>query len=305
MPAAEGSPNNGQSDPETAPPGGTGSRRLIVSEDLPLTLFIGAVTTVILSAINAVPLLLWLGVVLAPLVADVLKHWITARGWGKRRLLALTSLLGAGGTAERVLRGRKATSEAAAEPSASAILVTAAVSSAITVGVVTSIEAARDRALLLDRRTTFISARPVADDERPTAGDRSSRAENQPVATRDPRRSRRRATGFATPGAAIAATARKEGWMKGPGPTFTGRCPKGFTGGMIPSGDMCWFPDRDRPPPVRKALRSGQRLFTVGGYSFHEEIWLALERSAGRWSVTRIIPPPAPQGDSGPLIVSP
>ena len=105
--------------------------------------------------------------------------------------------------------------------------------------------------------------------------------------------------GFATPGPAIAATAREERWAERIEMTFTGRCPQGFTGGLI--GVLCWFPDRDPPPPARAQLELGERLFTVGGFSNHEEIWLALERSAGRWQVSRILSPPELPEDTGPI----
>jgi hypothetical protein len=184
------------------------------------------------------------------------------------------------------VRGDAAASDAAAAtapsfPPASAILTTAVLSSAIVIGTLTALEAVRDRALLADRPTTFLSAKPAAPDEPIEA----SRA------------------GFATPGAAIAATARTERWEEETGLTFTGRCPEGFTGGMVTrtAKVMCWYPEPDAAPPARAQLQSGERLFTVGGWSFHEAIWLALERSAGRWQVTRILAPPDLSPDTGPV----
>jgi hypothetical protein len=285
--AARVPPENGQAQPETEPDNASAAKRVVLSDDLPLTLFVAVVTTVVLSVINVVPELLWVGVLVAPVLADFLKHAITDRpGWGKRRLLGLTGLIAAGGSAERVVRGRGAASDAAAAavspaPSAGAIVFTALLSSAIAIGTFTAIEAVRDRALLVDRPTTFLSAKPVVDDE-PTGASRA---------------------GFATPGAAIAATARKERWGEGTGFTFTGRCPKGFTGGMVPgtANVMCWYREPNPPPPARAQLKSGERMFSVGGWSFHEEIWLALERSSGRWTVTRILAPPELPKDTGPI----
>jgi hypothetical protein len=169
--AARGPTENGQARPDAEPDSAGTSKRAVLSEDLPLTLFTAAVTTVVLSVINVVPELLWLGVLVAPVLADFLKHWISEReGWGKRRLLGLTGILAAGGTAERVVRGRTAASDAAAPtapsaPSAVAILTTALLSSAITIGTFTAIEALRDRALLVDRPTTFISPKPAPEAE--------------------------------------------------------------------------------------------------------------------------------------------
>ena len=80
-----------------------------------------------------------------------------------------------------------------------------------------------------------------------------------------------------------------------------GRGPDGFTGGQISDGVLCWFPDPDAPTPADAQLESNERLYTVGGYSFHEETWLALERSAGRWRVTRILSPPALPDHTGPI----
>ena len=159
-----------QGHPDTESDSARPSTRVVVSEDLPLTLFIAAVTTVVLSVINTVPELLWIGVLVAPVLADALKHWISEReGWGKRRLLRLTGILAAGGTAERIVRRREPSDAAAATapatPSSSAIVTTALLSSAITIGTFTAIEAVRDRALLVDRPTTFLSAKPAAEAE--------------------------------------------------------------------------------------------------------------------------------------------
>ena len=42
-------------------------------------------------------------------------------------------------------------------------------------------------------------------------------------------------------------------------------------------------------------------MYTIGGYSFHEEIWLALEQSAGRWTVTRVLEAPDVPSHTGPI----
>jgi hypothetical protein len=171
VPDARVPPENRQAHPDTESDSAAPSKRVVLSEELPLTLFIAAVTTVVLSVINTVPELLWIGVLVAPVLADALKNWISEReGWGKRRLLKLTGIIAAGGTAETVVRGRAAASDAAAAtappaPSASAIVTTSLLSSAITIGTFTAIEAVRDRALLVDRPTTFLSAKPAVEAE--------------------------------------------------------------------------------------------------------------------------------------------
>jgi len=254
----------------------------VVSEDLPLTLFIGVLTTIVMSIVNAAPQLLWIGVVLAPLLTDVLKHWLSRRRWSKRRLLGLTGVLAAGGTVERHVRGEAPKAKAAAvkvapEPSATAVVTTCLVSSAVTIGAFTTVEAFRDHAVLLDRPTSFLSTQAAAE-QRP------------------------RRAGYKTPGDAIAATVREQRWAERFRLAFMGRCPAGFTGGMIQrTGALCWFPDPDPGPLALRQLRGNERAFTIGGYSFHEEIWLALEQSAGRWRVARILSPPELPENTGPI----
>src|SRR4051812_10800958 len=120
MPAAEAPSNDGPPAPEATPGSAKSSKRVVVSEDLPLTLLVAVLTAVVLSIVNAAPQLLWIGVVLAPVLADVSKHWISGRRWSKRRLLGLTGILAGGSTVVGNVRADdKAT--AAVAPSMSAI----------------------------------------------------------------------------------------------------------------------------------------------------------------------------------------
>src|SRR6266508_3514117 len=68
------------------------ARGLVLSEDLPLTIFVGVSTAVVFSLINLSSEWTLLGVATAPLVADVIKNHVAGR-WTKRRLLFLTALL--------------------------------------------------------------------------------------------------------------------------------------------------------------------------------------------------------------------
>lgn len=134
------------SDPPEAPPEAPETpesrRRLVLSEDLPLTIFVGVATAVVFILIDLGHEWTLLAVAIAPLVADGLKHYVRRRGWTKRRLLFLTALLV---VVERVkealvrpvrtssrprrLLGRAATGQ----PLWSAVAVTAAISSALTI----------------------------------------------------------------------------------------------------------------------------------------------------------------------------
>src|SRR3954451_15671753 len=64
MPAGEVPPNDGPPAADTAPGNAQPPKRVVVSEDLPLTLFIAVLTTIVMSIVNAAPQLLWIGVVL-------------------------------------------------------------------------------------------------------------------------------------------------------------------------------------------------------------------------------------------------
>jgi hypothetical protein len=249
--------------------------RVTVSDELPLTLLVAVLTAIVMSAVNAVPELLWIGVVVAPFIADVLKHWIAERGWGKRRLLALTGLLAGAGTTERMLgRSRNAAGAAAPGPSLAGIVIAASLSGLITIAAFTVVEGFRGGALLTDRPTTFLSAPPPRPDEE--AGERGQ-------------------TGFATPEDAIAAFAGKQGW------NYERRCPAGFEGGELPTPAMCSILDRDPPAELAARLTGDERAFRITGWSNHEAMWLALQRTGGTWTVTRVTSaPPAPQ-PGGPI----
>jgi hypothetical protein len=117
-------------------------RRLVLSEDLPLTIFVGVATAVVFILIDLGREWTLLAVATAPLVADLIKHYVRRRGWTRRRLLFSTALLvffdrvkGAlvrpsrRSSRRRRLLGRASTGI----PRWSAVAVTAAISSALTI----------------------------------------------------------------------------------------------------------------------------------------------------------------------------
>jgi hypothetical protein len=233
----------------TDPEASRGSRpgRRIVSEDLPLVMFTAVLTWLVLSALDAVRELVVVGVVLAPLIADLLKHWIATRGWSRRRLLGLTGLLTLGGTAREVARGR-------GRSPATAVRVTASVAAMATVVAVTAAEVLRGEALLVDRPTTSTTAR--------------------------------------SPEAAIAAFAARKRWTKR-GWEYEGDC-----------GDLTGPPRRVvcsarwNVPAARPQLAPGEHAYLIAhGWSDVELLALALERSRGRWRVSRVL---HPAGDRPP-----
>jgi hypothetical protein len=182
------------------------------------------------------------------LLADVLQHWLSRQRWSKRRLLGLTGVLATGGTVQQSVRGEAPQATAVAAPSMSAIVTTCLISSVLTVAAFTTVEAVSDQAFLVERPTSFFSSQPAAEP-------RSDHA------------------GYPTPGDAIAAIVREKGWAERSRLEFVGRCPKGFTGGMIRrTGALCWFADSDPGPIALRQLKGGERVYTIGGYSFHEEI---------------------------------
>jgi hypothetical protein len=118
------------------------SRRLVLSEDLPLTIFVGVATAVVFTLIDLGHEWTLLAVATAPLVADAIKHYVQRRGWTKRRFLFLTALLvffdrvkGAfARPMRRTSRPRRLLGRAAPGiPPWSAVAVTAGISSALTV----------------------------------------------------------------------------------------------------------------------------------------------------------------------------
>jgi hypothetical protein len=130
-------------------------RVLGLSEDLPLTIFVGVSTAVVFSLINLSSEWTLLGVATAPLVADVLKNYVAGR-WTKRRLLVLTALLVFFSRVKEALaRVGLRPIPPAGRPRRYAIATTAAVGSALTIVAFTVPELARGEALLVDRKTTF------------------------------------------------------------------------------------------------------------------------------------------------------
>ena len=80
------------------------AKRVIVSEDLPLTVLTAVATTMVMSALHLDRSLLYVGVAVSPLVADVIKN--AFRGLRKRWLSLLAALLVLLGTAGRALAAR-------------------------------------------------------------------------------------------------------------------------------------------------------------------------------------------------------
>src|SRR6266545_1658574 len=131
------------------------ARGLVLSEDLPLTIFVGVSTAVVFSLINLSSEWTLLGVATAPLVADVIKNHVAGR-WTKRRLLFLTALLVFFSRVKEALaRIGLRPIPPAGRPRRYAIATTAAVGSALTIVAFTVPELARGEALLVDRKTTF------------------------------------------------------------------------------------------------------------------------------------------------------
>jgi hypothetical protein len=112
----------------------TDTRRVIVSEDLPLTVLTAVATTLVMSAVHLGRSLLYIGVALSPLVADVTKN--AFRGLRKRWLSLLAALLVLLGTAGRALAARLRTRQDRAV-GAHAMVSTALLSAALTVGIFT------------------------------------------------------------------------------------------------------------------------------------------------------------------------
>jgi hypothetical protein len=127
-------------------------RRVVLSEDLPLTLLTAVATTLVLNVVGLGKQLLYLGVVLSPLVADVIKN--AFRGLRRRWLLLLTALLALLGTGGRAVAARlRAAQQAVVDWPA--VAVTAGLSAVLTVALFTAPELARGKAILADRSTTF------------------------------------------------------------------------------------------------------------------------------------------------------
>jgi hypothetical protein len=142
-----------------------GGQRIILSEDLPLTLLTAVAAAVVVTALGLDRQFALLGVVVAPLAADLVKNAVVTRGWGKRRILGLTALLAFLGSARDALAGTR-TRATVARPqrprSLSGVVATAALSSAFAVALVTSSELAHGKALAAGRPTTFFSATAAA-----------------------------------------------------------------------------------------------------------------------------------------------
>ena len=143
---------------------GKSRRRVIVSEDLPLTMLTAVATTLAMNALGLGRELLYVGVALSPVIADVIKN--AACGLRKRWLLLLTALLALLGTSGRALAARLRARRDWAVPWHS-VLATAALSVVLTVALFTVPELARGKAILADRGTTFFDADRETEDTVP------------------------------------------------------------------------------------------------------------------------------------------
>ncbi len=149
----------------TAPPPAeapdTGAKRIVVSEDLPLTVLTAVATTLVMRAIGLPQSMLYVGVALSPLVADVIKN--AFRGLRKRWLSLLAALLVLLGTTGRALAARLR-ARPDRKVGAYSMLSTAAVSAVLTVALFTAFEIGSGNA------TTFFgshTARHVRPDRTP------------------------------------------------------------------------------------------------------------------------------------------
>ena len=132
-----------------------GVRRVIVSEDLPLTVLTAVATTLVMNAIGLGRTFLYVGVALSPLVADVIKN--AFRGLRKLWLSLLAALLVLLGTAGRALAARLRAREHRAI-GWQAVTATALLSTVLTVAFFSMSELARGSAILAARKMTFFGA---------------------------------------------------------------------------------------------------------------------------------------------------
>ena len=132
-----------------------GPRRIIVSEDLPLTVLTAVATTLVMNALGLGRTLLYVGVALSPLVADVIKN--AFRGLRKRWLSLLAALLVLLGTAGRARAARLRSQEQRAI-GWQAMTATALVSAALTIGFFSVSELGHGSAILAARKMTFFGA---------------------------------------------------------------------------------------------------------------------------------------------------
>jgi len=116
-----------------------GRKRIVISEDLPLTILAAVGASYALGRIGVEESLI--GVALAPLVVELINQ--LARRWRKRRIVAAVLALLLFDRGERALaRGRS-------------LVATAVLASAVTIGLFTLPELALGGSLMSDRRTTF------------------------------------------------------------------------------------------------------------------------------------------------------
>ena len=132
-----------------------GARRVIVSEDLPLTVLTAVATTLVMNAIGLGRTFLYVGVALSPLVADVIKN--AFRGLRKLWLSLLAALLVLLGTAGRALAARLRARQHRAI-GWQAVTATALLSTVLTVAFFSMSELARGSAILAARKMTFFGA---------------------------------------------------------------------------------------------------------------------------------------------------
>lgn len=135
-------------------------RRFVLSEDLPLTIFVGVATAVVFGLLDLGAEWSLLGVATAPLAAEFIKQYVAR--WSKRRLLLGTALLVFFGRVKDALARsgerrpvNRVTAETPSRAAPQAMVVTAAVASALTIAAFTAPELARGESLFGGRETTF------------------------------------------------------------------------------------------------------------------------------------------------------
>lgn len=135
-------------------------RRFVLSEDLPLTIFVGVATAVVFGLLDLGAEWSLLGVATAPLAAEYIKQYVAR--WSKRRLLLGTALLIFFGRVKDALArsgkprpADRVTAETTSRAAPQALVATAAVASALTILAFTAPELARGESFFGGRETTF------------------------------------------------------------------------------------------------------------------------------------------------------
>ena len=146
-------------------------RRFVLSEDLPLTIFVGVATAVVFGLLDLGAEWSLLGVATAPLAAEFIKQYVAQ--WSKRRLMLGTALLVFFGRVKAALARsghrrpvNRVTAETPSRTAPQAMIATAAVASALTIVAFTVPELARGESFFGGRETTFFDFGEEGQDDR-------------------------------------------------------------------------------------------------------------------------------------------